>query len=153
RVDLLDAGCGTGLAAPLLKPRTRRLVGVDLSAGMLAKAQARALYDELAVGELCAFMRARPRQFDVVFSAGTLWYFGKLDEPLAAAAECLRTGGSLLFSVEAWSPPDPGALFNLQPHGRYRHTESYLRRATEAQGFTVSRLDQEVLRRERGIDV
>lgn len=153
RMDILDAGCGTGLAAPLLKPRAARLVGVDLSAGMLAKAQTRALYDELAVGELCAFMRARPQQFDVVFSADTLCYFGKLEEPLAAVADCLRAGGTLLFSVEAWSSPEPGASFNLQPHGRYQHTESYLQRAAEAEGFTVCRLDQKVLRTERGRDV
>ena len=34
-----DAGCGTGLCADFLRPRARRLVGVDLSAGMLARAR------------------------------------------------------------------------------------------------------------------
>ena len=34
-LDVLDAGCGTGLCGPLIAPYARRLVGVDLSAGML----------------------------------------------------------------------------------------------------------------------
>ncbi|MEZ5565462.1 MAG: tetratricopeptide repeat protein [Gammaproteobacteria bacterium] len=39
---ILDAGCGTGLAAPLLKPMASNLVGVDLSPGMLNKVAAAA---------------------------------------------------------------------------------------------------------------
>ena len=35
RLDVLDAGCGTGLCGPLLSPYARHLVGVDLSDGML----------------------------------------------------------------------------------------------------------------------
>ena len=42
-LDVLDAGCGTGLCGPLIAPYARRLVGVDLSARMLAQAQARRL--------------------------------------------------------------------------------------------------------------
>ncbi len=35
---MLDLGCGTGAAGALLRPAATRLVGVDLSANMLAKA-------------------------------------------------------------------------------------------------------------------
>ena len=38
-LDILDAGCGTGLCGPLLAPYARRLVGVDLSDGMLKHAR------------------------------------------------------------------------------------------------------------------
>jgi predicted TPR repeat methyltransferase len=152
-LDILDAGCGTGLAAPLLKPHARRLVGVDLSAGMLAKARQRSLYDDLETGELCAFMQAHPQEFDVVVSADTLCYFGALEEPVAAARRALKPGALLLFSLEAWDSPDPSASFHLQPHGRYRHTAQYVRRVLETEGFTIERLDCEVLRRERGADV
>ena len=38
-LEILDAGCGTGLCGPLLKPHARRLEGVDLSAGMLKRAR------------------------------------------------------------------------------------------------------------------
>jgi len=36
----IDFGCGTGLASPLLKTLTQaRLIGIDLSPGLLAKAE------------------------------------------------------------------------------------------------------------------
>src|SRR5262252_9196438 len=38
RLEVLDAGCGTGLCGALVAPFARRLVGVDLSEGMLAHA-------------------------------------------------------------------------------------------------------------------
>ena len=56
-LDVLDAGCGTGLCGPLVAPYARRLVGVDLSEAMLARARARDVYDELVKGELTAYLR------------------------------------------------------------------------------------------------
>jgi predicted TPR repeat methyltransferase len=41
--EVLDAGCGTGLCGEGLRPFSRRLAGVDLSAGMLANARERSL--------------------------------------------------------------------------------------------------------------
>ena len=52
-----DLGCGTGLMGPLLRPACGCLVGVDLSAGMVAKARARGCYDRTDVGELVAWLR------------------------------------------------------------------------------------------------
>lgn len=40
-LEVLDAGCGTGLCAALLRPFANRLTGIDLSEGMLSKARAR----------------------------------------------------------------------------------------------------------------
>lgn len=89
-VDVLDAGCGTGLCGPLLRSTARRLVGVDLSKGMIDRARQRTVYDELVIEELCSAMRARPAAFGVVVSADTLVYFGALEEALAACEVCLR---------------------------------------------------------------
>lgn len=55
--DMLDAGCGTGLCGHLIAPWARRLVGVDLSAGMLAKARTKGTYDELVKAELTAYLQ------------------------------------------------------------------------------------------------
>src|SRR5260370_26931297 len=46
-LEVLDAGCGTGLCGPLLRPYARRLVGVDLSSAMLQRAGLRGCYDAL----------------------------------------------------------------------------------------------------------
>src|SRR6476661_4527175 len=45
RLEVLDAGCGTGLCGALVAPFARRLVGVDLSEGMLAHAKDKNIYD------------------------------------------------------------------------------------------------------------
>jgi predicted TPR repeat methyltransferase len=117
---------------------------------MIAKARTRAVYDELVAQELCQFMRERPNTFDVIASADTLVYFGFLEAPLAAAREGLRPGGVLVFTVERLDSDDP---FRLEPHGRYSHSEVYVRRAAAEAGFGALTLEPEVLRRERGQDV
>lgn len=151
RLEILDAGCGTGLCGPLLRSMARRLVGVDLSPGMIDKARPRNVYDELVVGELCAFMRSRPGAFDVIVSADTLVYFGALEEAAAAACHCLRPNGVLAFTVERLS--DAEEPYRIQPHGRYAHREDYVRQVLLNGGFARVDIKPVVLRRERGEDV
>ena len=45
---MLDLGCGTGLAGAAFRPFVDRMVGVDLSPGMIAQAESKDLYDRLA---------------------------------------------------------------------------------------------------------
>ena len=127
-LDVLDAGCGTGLCGPLISPCARRLVGVDLSESMLAQARARDVYDELVKRELTAYLRDSRGAFDAIVSADTLVYFGPLEEVVAAAANALRPGGRLIFTVEELTDDgsDPGYTISL--NGRYRHTRGYLER-------------------------
>ncbi|HEY8507469.1 MAG TPA: tetratricopeptide repeat protein, partial [Steroidobacteraceae bacterium] len=150
--SVLDAGCGTGLCGPLLRKQCRTLVGVDLSPGMVQRAQQRGSYDELVVAELSAFMRSRPQAFDAAVSADTLVYFGSLEEPLAAARQALRDGGLFAFTLEAWSCGS-GGDYALGAHGRYMHSEAYVRRCAQTAGFAVQAMSVEVLRRECEQDV
>lgn len=147
-LDILDAGCGTGLCGPLLRPMCRRLTGVDLSAKMIDRARDRGGYEELVVGELVEFMRSRPAQFDAVVSADTLVYFGALEAACDAARHALRPGGLLIFTVEAL-PEDSTDPYTLHVHGRYGHSEPYVRRVLADAGFEVLDLRREVLRMER----
>jgi predicted TPR repeat methyltransferase len=134
-LDVLDAGCGTGLCAQLVKPYARRLVGVDLSAGMLEKARRKQLYDELVKGELTAYLTTHRDAFDVIVSADTLVYFGPLEDVAAAAGEALRPGGMFVFTVEELVSAAAGEDFQIQPHGRYSHTQPYVERVLERAGF------------------
>ena len=60
-LDVLDAGCGTGLCGPLLAPYARRLVGVDLSARHARRRRSeKGVYDELVKGELTALPAGAP---------------------------------------------------------------------------------------------
>ena len=148
-LDVLDAGCGTGLCAPLLRPWARRLEGVDLSGAMLERARRRGGYDALHEAELTAFLRGYTWSWDVIASADTLCYFGALEPVLRAAANALRAGGTLAFTLERSAA---GGTFALQPHGRYAHDEGYVRAALDACGYEVT-LAHGALRREGGRDV
>ena len=146
--QVLDAGCGTGLCGPLLRPNCSRLVGVDLSPQMIERAGARGCYDELVTAELSEFMRSHPGEFDAIVSADTLVYFGALEEPLRAARDALRPAGVLIFTLESL-PAEVAEDFRLETHGRYAHSEPYIRGALAASGFDVVAYSHAILREER----
>jgi predicted TPR repeat methyltransferase len=146
-LDILDAGCGTGLCGPLLRPYARSLVGVDLSKGMLERARKLRVYDELFQGELTAFLASREEPADLLVLADTFCYFGALEEAFEAAARALAPAGLMVFTVEKNVETDEA--HRLNPHGRYSHTEGYVRAVAEGAGFTLVGLEVETIRHER----
>ena len=145
--SILDAGCGTGLCGPALKPYASRLTGIDLSPKMLGKARSRNCFDDLEEAELTQFMLEHAEQFDVIVSADTLVYFGDLERAFDAASVALRPNGLLVFTLEhAHDPPESG--YQLNPHGRYSHGEEYVRSVLARSGFSISEIEHQVLRLE-----
>lgn len=147
-LEVLDAGCGTGLCGPLLRNRARTLVGVDLSEGMVAAARRRGGYDRLVVDELTAFIDSRQQAWDLIVSADTLVYFGDLGKVAAASWRALRPGGRLAFTVEALD--GDADLVALGASGRYRHGRAHLERVLAAAGFAGIRIEPGELRKEAG---
>ncbi|MBS1209287.1 MAG: hypothetical protein H6R19_1685 [Proteobacteria bacterium] len=147
-LDILDAGCGTGLCGPLLRPLARHLTGIDLSAGMLAKATARQCYDTLLKAELGAFIASQTARFDAIISADTLVYFGALETVCAAARKALRPQGVFIFTVEQLPSGDVETNYRLNPHGRYAHGKTYLETTLTAAGLEVTRITATDLRNE-----
>lgn len=148
--DVLDAGCGTGLVGTMLRPHVKSLAGVDLSPKMIERARVREIYDELVVDDLITFCASRRGRFDVIVSADTLVYFGALDSALSAMANAVRAGGALVFTTERCDDPnlDPG--YRIHPHGRYSHTERYLRATLNQAGAEDIRIQPVELRKEAG---
>jgi predicted TPR repeat methyltransferase len=125
-LDILDAGCGTGLCGALLAPYARRLVGVDLSEGMLAQARQRRVYDDIVKCELTAYLADCNQTFDLIVSADTLVYFGTLETVVAACDRALRPGGRLIFTVEELVGAEHDAGYSLGTSGRYRHAREHI---------------------------
>ncbi len=151
-LDALDAGCGTGLCGSLIEPYVQRLVGIDLSSQMLAKARARNVYDDLVKAELTGYLLAHPESFGLIVSADTLVYFGPLEDALRAARAALRGDGLLIFTVEAADDKHSavGCGYRLNPNGRYSHRQSYLSATIGSAGFTLLAMEPANLRNEGG---
>lgn len=146
-LDVLELGCGTGLAGRLLRAHAARLTGVDLSPAMLVKASARGVYDTLETAEVTAWLRsASGDSFDLIAACDTLIYFGDLAQVVMPAAALLRPGGVVAFTVEAGDT----APFRLTDSGRYAHHESHIREVATRAGLTVRSITRETLRYEYG---
>lgn len=107
---LLDVGCGTGRDLAWFTGRGLRAVGVDLSAGMLAFAQAHLETPRLAQMDML-HLGFPPGSFAGLWSCASLLHLSKTAAPLALAAfrQVLRPGGALALSIqggqgETWEP-------------------------------------------------
>lgn len=153
QLAVLDAGCGTGLGGSWMRPYAKHLVGIDLSSKMVAKAQQTGLYDELRVAELTDFMDQHPNRFDLIVSTDTLIYFGALQSVFNAAAAALKHCGTLVFTLEVAADERTASGYVLNPHGRYSHTESFVRSTLVKSGFTVNEIRHDSLRLEMSLPV
>lgn len=145
-LDVLDLGCGTGLAGPLLRPFARRLEGIDLSPGMLAKARERGVYDALWAGEITEELGASTASYDLIAAVDVLVYFGALEVLFERVVQRLAPGGLFAFTVEKGTAPG----YRLQPSARYTHHLDYLRSCASAVGLRPVVEREDTLRRQAG---
>jgi len=142
---ILDLGCGTGLSGQVFAPWKKKLVGVDLSAGMVEKAEEKGCYDRLVVGEVLVFLDTFPEQADLVVAADLLTYLGELDELFSHAARRTRPGGWFCCSTEHGQV----AGWQLQPSGRYVHAPDYVLGVARHAGWTLLARTEEKIRKEQ----
>ena len=150
--SLLDLGRGTGLAGQVFRPFAARLVGVDLSAAMVARAEAKGDYDRLVVGNLAAFLSdeiTKDAKYDLVVAADVFVYVSDLAPVLADIARVLAPRGIAAFTVETHS----GAGVTLLPTLRFAHGERYLREVIIGAGLKLVTLEKATIRTEKGLPV
>jgi ubiquinone/menaquinone biosynthesis C-methylase UbiE len=94
-LDILEVGCGTGHWLEVLQAPGRHPVGLDYSAGMLAKAQKRVQGASLIRGN-AGRLPLPSHSFDRVFCINALHHFPDKPAFLAEARRTLRPGGRLL---------------------------------------------------------
>jgi len=145
-LDILDLGCGTGLAGVAFASLARHLAGVDLAPRMIEQARRRGLYQDLYVGDLLECLERAPERWDLILAADVFTYLGDLGPVTRAVAAALRPGGRLVASVET----APGLVgFEAMPSRRVRHGAGHLRACAEAAGLALPHLKPETLRTEK----
>ena len=149
-LDVLDAGCGTGLCGPLLRPLACLLEGVDLSPHMLDRARDTGLYDGLYCGDMVGYLRVRPASVDVIVAADVFVYLGDLRPVFSVARLARRGGGRFAFSVEEHEGAEG---FALRSSGRYAHSRAGIEALARSHGFTIHEVTPSTLRQESGADM
>ena len=146
-IDALDVGCGTGLFGERIRAIASRLVGVDVSPGMILKASERRCYDSLEEAELTEFLKVIPAEsFDVIAAVDVFSYVGAIDRIVEHAWRALRVDGLLAFTVEAGD-----GEYELHSSGRYRHGKRYLDRVRERANYRDVSCTREPIRSEAGL--
>ncbi|WGW03535.1 methyltransferase domain-containing protein [Tropicibacter oceani] len=141
----LDLGCGTGLMGAQLRSRCDWLEGYDLSANMLAEAQAKGDYDALHKCDIGA-LDLQPRSWDLITAADVFIYLGALEQIIGWCAGSLRPGGTLAFTVEL----DEQAPFTLRDSRRFAHSSAYVQDLLQQAGLAPLSVQQCTLRHDRG---
>jgi len=150
--QVLDLGCGTGLAGAEFRACVKNLVGVDLSPGMVAAARAKKLYDRLETGDLVQFLAAEARaaqRYDLILAADVFAYFSWLPAVISAAAKTLASGGLLAFTVETHAGDD----VILGEKLRYAHGAAHVRSAVGRARLSLLTIEEASTRSEAGVPV
>lgn len=142
----LDLGCGTGLMGEAIRGRVDWLGGCDLSPAMVAKAEAKAIYDELKTEALIDYLAGH--HAELILAADVLVYIGDLAPVFAAAANALIPGGLFAFTVQKGVDG-----LTLGEDLRYAHGEALLRRWAVAAGLSVACVADCATRLDRGTPV
>ena len=142
----LDLGCGTGLCASPLKALAQRLHGVDLSAGMLERARATGLYEQVWQADIAEHLHTTPERYALIVAADVFIYIGDLQAVFAGVRRVLEPGGLFCFSVEQGSDD---RSYELRSSSRYAHSAKHLRALAAQQGFDLLALEEATLRKDQ----
>lgn len=141
----IDLGCGTGLCGNFLAAIATRVTGVDLSEKMLAKARARAVYDDLVCDDILHYLEQQSNTADLMIAADVLVYLGDLECLFALFRDRLQAGSYVAFSVEESNSNE----VCLQASQRYAHSAAYLKRLADQYEFNFLHCSRHIGRRDR----
>lgn len=153
--NLVDLGCGTGLAGKNFKSICETLIGVELSSEMIEKARLTGVYNHLVVSEIVAYLASDSVPIDVFVATDVFNYFGEIEAVLIACRKRQSSGGLLAFSVEALAVTqgNQDVGFKLASSGRFQHQQQYVISCAQSAGYAVLCCSESVLRHEDGNDV
>jgi predicted TPR repeat methyltransferase len=142
----LDLGCGTGLMGEQLRPRVKRLVGVDISRNMAANARERGVYDDVVHADVAAYLDGAAERFELVAAADVFNYLGELAHVFGSVHRVLAPGGWFAFTVElARGERD----VVLQQSMRYAHSREHIEKLAVRSGFEIAAMAEHPIREDQ----
>ncbi|MDX2141818.1 MAG: methyltransferase domain-containing protein [Rhodospirillaceae bacterium] len=144
----LDLGCGTGLMGAAIRDSVDRLEGADISAGMLAEAKKKNIYDALGQTDVLTALESVAATYDLILAADVLVYIGDLLLVIAACARALAPGGVVAFTLQSGESPN----YRLGADQRFSHHVTYIESLMKG-AFAAHTITAGAFRREKDVDV
>jgi predicted TPR repeat methyltransferase len=145
--SILDLGCGTGLVGSELKKYCSYIIGIDLSKSMLEIAQKKKIYDKLIYTDIADYLNQENLKHNYFIAADVFIYIGNLDNIFELIKSKNETKGKLIFSTEI----NNGDSYALEKHGRYSHSEKYIKALCNKYDYKISYFKRIPLRKEKEI--
>ncbi|KAF4974340.1 hypothetical protein FZEAL_8738 [Fusarium zealandicum] len=99
-IEILDAGCGTGLVGSFLaRFGAQKVDGIDLSPGMLDEARKTGAYRSLDVTDLSRPLVTKDASYDVVTCVGTLTRAHVGPEAISEFVRVVKPGGHIVATI------------------------------------------------------
>lgn len=142
--NILDLGCGTGLAGEKFRPLAKHLIGIDLSPQMLAVAEKKYIYDELKMMDIQQAL-AEYTNLDLILASDVFTYIGNLKSVFAKSHQALKNQGLFAFTIEKTQEYP----YVLQQSARYAHTQRYIEELAQQTGFKIRYSSKATLRKQK----
>ena len=120
--NVIDLGCGTGLAGKDLKDISTNLIGIDISQNMVFEAKKLNIYDTLIVGDIVEKLNTSQDKFDLLVALDVLIYIGDVQSTFKAVHKSCKPESLFVFSVEVQDK----AGYSLLKSSRYAHSDEYI---------------------------
>ena len=146
--SVLDLGCGTGLVGQEIKTYSKKLIGIDLSKGMLEKAKLKNVYDELKNDDIEGYLINEFIDFDIFIASDVFVYIGDLSNIFRLIKSENQSNGKLIFTTEH-NIKNHG--FELEKTGRYSHSKTYINNLCDQFGYHLRYFDIVKLRKDKDI--
>jgi predicted TPR repeat methyltransferase len=139
-ITVVDLGCGTGITSIPFRAAAAQMIGVDVTASMVAQAQremvaGKPLFDRVVEADIAAAAEAVGEGVaDLVLLVNVVQFVGALNGVLGSAAKIVKPGGFIALTVEPYSGGDGFGI--VVDSGRFGHTASYVKQIAAPLGLT-----------------
>jgi predicted TPR repeat methyltransferase len=124
--NVIDLGCGTGLAGKSLRDISSNLTGVDVSKNMISEAKKLDIYDNLLVGDIVEELSLMEDKFDLLIALDVLIYVGDAKSIFQIVRKSCQLDSLFIFSVEIQEENG----YALLKSARYAHSDRYIMEQT-----------------------